>query len=418
MLRHSSTIALVAIAFSLSRFPALGFGGSPAPQFSKPVDYDPELTGAQYVVVGDVLHRGIEDLVVTHANDSFGHISLLVGNGDGTFARAKIVYQGTRNNAVLQARLADANGDGIPDLIMVTTDLAGVAYLTVALGDGHGRFHQAGQTRFNDGPLVIGKFGSDRLPDVFVQASYAVPAAIYRSNKHGGFSSVQLPYGGGAGGLIAVDVNHDGNLDLVGIGQSPSLAYPEQLQTLIGTGNSYFFLPPIYTRPSLEESQSTGNNTGITAAAGDLRGTGNLDLIVFGSDFQYGLTIGGSVYFGHPDGSFDPPLLLPLSPKGGLGTAGNGAAIADFNGDGIADIFLTTNASLQPTGTFVLSGAGDGTFPLELQTLVPIRPLYPHVIAADLNNDSRPDAIVSDQTSNRGVWVLLNTATRTRVPNR
>jgi FG-GAP-like repeat len=147
-----------------------------------------------------------------------------------------------------------------------------------------------------------------------------------------------------------------------------------------------------------------------------LRGHGDIDLVVFGSDFQYGLTIGGSIYFGHPDGSFDPPLLLPLNEIGGFGATGNGAAIADLNGDGLADIFLTTQSSQQPLGTYVLRGLGDGTFPLNLQTLVPVQALFPHVVVTDLNNDSRPDAIISDQTSNHGVWVLLNTTSSERVP--
>lgn len=381
------------------------------PTFSRPVEYDAEVTGAQDVVVGDVLHRGINDLVVTHANDNFGHVSLLLGTGHGTLGPPQRVFVGSINDELIRAVLADVNGDGNLDLVMQTLDSVGNAFITVALGDGRGHFKVTSQTPTFNGPFIVGKFGPDTLPDVFVQAAYALPALVLRSNGRGGFTTVRLPYGGGAGGLVAADVNHDGRLDLVGIGQGPDSFFIEQLQTLFSTNDSRVFAPPKYTDPSLLESQTTGTNSGITAAAGDLRGIGATDLVVFGADFQYGVNVAGTVYLGHRDGSYDPPLLLVIAAVRAFGSS---AGIADFNGDGIPDIVMTTADTGLPMPTYILRGVGDGTFPVELETTLPVFPLYPHLQVADLNGDGRPDIVISDQKTHHGVWVILNTTPGSR----
>ncbi len=409
--KYLSTCAAAAVLLSGHPRPAVAKVVGGPPSFSQPVDYDAELTGSQYVAVGDVLHRGIDDLVVTHANDGFGHVSLLLGNGRGQFGSPQRVFSGTLDDLLLKAVPADVNGDGNLDLVIQTMSNGGQQFITVALGDGNGHFKKASQTPTFSGPFVVGMFAPDKLPDVFVQAAFAVPSMLLRSDGKGGFSTSELPYGGGAGGLVAVDANHDGRLDLIGIGQSPMRFFLEQLQTLFGTGDSIGFAPPVYTAPSLLESQITGTNSGITAAVGDLRGTGDEDLLVFGADFQWGIDVAASVYLGHRDGRFDPPLLLPVV---GVQAFGNSAATADLNGDGIADIAMTTSNAGSPTETYVLRGVGDGTFPLELQTTLPVAPLFPHLVVADLNGDGKPDVMISDQTSHRGVWVFLNTTPRNR----
>lgn len=417
--------AFLAAVFVLSQsmnFALASVVGQP-PTFARPVAYGADRDGAQYVVIGDVLHRGVDDLVVTHANNLAGYVSLLLGTGRGTFRAPQTIFSGTNSNAVVVAKLGDVNGDGFLDLVMLTVDQSTYAYyLTVALGDGKGHFTQTSRVAYPYGnytnyvpDFYIGKFGPDRFPDIFVQQPYGASSAVFRSNGHGGLSSAYtLAYGGGVGGLVPVDVNHDGRLDLVGIGQGPSAKHQEQLQTLFGTGDARFFAPPVYTLPGLEESQF--GTFARTAAAADLRGDGNTDLIVFGSEYRYGVPIAGEVYLGRPGGSYDPPLLITVAP-GPFGVGGPSAVAADFNGDGIPDVVLTTMSSGSPggTGTFVLTGAGDGTFPVPLQTLLPVTPLLPHVAVASLvRGDKRPAIVISDQTANAGVWVLLNTSNEAR----
>jgi hypothetical protein len=370
------------------------------PKFANPVEYDATVTGAQYVDVGDVLHRGINDLIVTHANYGYGYVSMLRGTGRGTFGMPQIIFKGNGGDIVNQAHIADVTGTGKLDLVMATSNAGGQAFITVALGDGKGHFTRASQTPVYSGPIVIGKFGPDTRDDVFVQAAYALPAMLLLSNGKGGFQVNRVSQGGGEGGLIAVP-GKAGRVDLIGIGQSPNLNLLEQLQTLVGIGKPPYLKNPIYSPPSLLETIITGINSGISAAAGDLRGEGNNDLLVFGADFQWGFSVAATVYLGRHNGTFDPPLLVPINATRAFGSA---AAIADFNGDGIPDIFMTTGGG----NTYALRGIGDGTFPLALQSSLSFDPLYPHIAVANLKGGRLPDLVVSDQLGGNGVWAILN----------
>ena len=404
-----SSAAVAIVLFTAATMSSARTVGGP-PTFANPVAYDTIVSGAQYVVAGDVLKRGIDDLIVTHANFEFGYVSMLKGTGRGTFGPPRVVFKGSTNTQILEAHLADLTGTGKLDLVMKTQTDAGDIQITVALGDGRGNFHQTSQTYVFDGPITIGKFGRNKRDDVFVQEAYALPSLLLISDGSGNFRLTQAPYGGGHGGLFAV-AGGGGHLALIGIGQSPNLYAVEQLQTLVGTGTPPYFNAPIYSPPSLLETQITGYNSAISAAAGDLRGNGSSDLLVFGSDFQSGMSIAASVYLGRPDGTFDPPLLVPINaPR----AQGDQAEIADFNGDGIADIFMTTSDAGSPMNTYVLRGVGDGTFPIELQSILSFRPLFPHMEMANLKGKGLPDIIVSDQTSGQGVWVILNTTVSAR----
>jgi hypothetical protein len=88
-----------------------------------------------------------------------GQISVFLGNGDGTL-------QPPRNLSTLvdpgPLAVGDFNRDGVPDLALLT--LPG---LTVFLGNGDGTF-QPGPTYANGGPgaLAVGDFNGDQFPDV------------------------------------------------------------------------------------------------------------------------------------------------------------------------------------------------------------------------------------------------------------
>ena len=69
------------------------------------------------MAVADLNGDGFPDLVVANhlgtSTSPAGHVSVLLGNGDGTF-RAAVDYDlGSLVNAVA---VGDFNGDGIPDL--------------------------------------------------------------------------------------------------------------------------------------------------------------------------------------------------------------------------------------------------------------------------------------------------------------
>src|SRR5207249_10317895 len=105
------------------------------------------------VAVGDFNVDGIEDLVV--ANPGYrvsdpGGISVLLGNGDGTFHAAKSFAAGTAPSSVA---VGDFNGDGNPDLAVAN---AGSNDVSVLVGNGDGTFQAARGFAAVGGVLAVG----------------------------------------------------------------------------------------------------------------------------------------------------------------------------------------------------------------------------------------------------------------------
>ena len=86
---------------------------------------------------------GKPDLVV--ANDGSNTVSVLLGNGNGTFQAQQTFATGVDPTSVA---LGDVNGDGKPDLVVAND---GSDTVSVLLGNGNGTF-QASQAFAADGP--------------------------------------------------------------------------------------------------------------------------------------------------------------------------------------------------------------------------------------------------------------------------
>src|SRR5437879_4782176 len=121
--------------------------------------------GAWSLAVGDLDRDGHSDLAV--ANRVTTNISVLLGNGDGTFQAA--VNYSTATNPVSVA-VADFNGDSKPDLAVVSLGSTNVA---VRLGNGDGTFQSAVEyaagTNLNS--VAVGDFNGDGKADLLVAGS-------------------------------------------------------------------------------------------------------------------------------------------------------------------------------------------------------------------------------------------------------
>ncbi len=84
------------------------------------------------VAIGDVNGDGKPDLVV--ANSGSNTVSVLLGNGNGTFQPQQTFAAGP---AQLAVAVGDVNGDGSPDLVVTN---AGNNTVSVLLGNGNGTF--------------------------------------------------------------------------------------------------------------------------------------------------------------------------------------------------------------------------------------------------------------------------------------
>jgi uncharacterized protein YjdB len=134
--------------------------------------------------------------------------------------------------------------------------------------------------------------------------------------------------------------------------------------------------------------------TAEISATGDFDEDGKPDLVTVAN--------GGpaTVMLGNGDGTFTPltPIEFQAPPGAPTPFGATGVAVGDFNGDGHADLALTTLSGPFRAQIVILFGSGDGTFQAG-PTLYPSNTsLAPGgIIAADFNNDGKMDLAVIDQ---------------------
>ena len=86
------------------------------------------------MAVGDFNGDGVPDLAV--ANSSSNNVSVLLGNGDGTF-QAAVDFGAAGGPLLFSVAVGDFNGDGMPDLAVASG--GGVSVLINNTPSGHVR---------------------------------------------------------------------------------------------------------------------------------------------------------------------------------------------------------------------------------------------------------------------------------------
>lgn len=309
------------------------------------------------IVTGDFNGDGKTDVAVggiTNPVTEAGAVAVLLGNGDGTFQAPSTYATGSYPSFIATG---DFNGDGKLDL--VTANLADSS-LSLLLGNGDGTFKTATNMAASDSPrwVAVADFNHDGKDDLAVATNRSI--LVYLGNGDGTFQSPSSLTGFFS---VAVgDFNGDGNLDLAACGSDS-----ESVVVLLGNGDGTFGSPTSFT---------TALDPGVVAAA-DFENDGKTDLLTV-NNFANSV----SILHGNGDGTFvDAPTTGP---------PGSSIVEGDFNGDGKADIAVSTGSAIA-----VLLGNGNGTFQNEVD--YPVAGTGPGVIlSSDFNGDGIVDLAAVD----------------------
>lgn len=155
-----------------------------------------------WVTAADLRHDGKTDLVVTGWYYSVA--SVLLGNGDGTF-QAHVDYPTGTAPAVVLAY--DFNGDRKLDLATANYNNGQTGSVSILLGNGDGTFQTHADYTAGTGPdgLAVGRFDGNRTADLAVADLIGNTMSILPGNGDGTFGAAQnfatekYPLGIGAG---------------------------------------------------------------------------------------------------------------------------------------------------------------------------------------------------------------------------
>ncbi len=342
-------------------------------------------TSIHFAVSSDFNNDGKADVAVT--NNTADNVSILIGNGDGTFVTPSNTSTGAGTGPI-EVVAVDLNNDNNQDVVTVNRTTNNISVL---MGNGGGGL--AAAVQYATGATLVeglasGDFDGDGDKDVVVIDLVGNNALVLLNNGSGVFGAA-VAYNSGAGTfpyeVTVGDFNNDGKLDLA-VGCTIAT---KQVAIFRGNGNGTFVTPPSYF--------AVADNAGLLAAA-DLNGDGNLDLVVPNA----GGSSSVSVLIGNGAGSFAAAVNYATG-----ATQPYGLVLADINHDGVIDIVTD---SLNSAKLSTLLGVGNGTF--STASVYTIALQSNSLAAGDFNGDGRTDLVAAPSASSSAVSILLNSPTQ------
>lgn len=333
-----------------------GVGGG---KFS-PNGFLPELNVGQ-VVAADFNHDGNPDIAFVPPSGDAGGVTILLGNGDGTFKTDRLGSPITQSidvgGTAKFITLADFNGDHVPDIAVSVcrTPTAGPCDTKVFLGRGDGTFRLSATLPDGGGPIVAGDFNADGHQDLAVVAGNLI--ALYLGKGNGAFESPALASLSHVASIAVGDFFNSRRVQsLVALVVAP-----------VGSGQSSTFLHALRFSAGhlLVENQHLLQdhtpNPYLQVAAGDLNGDFKDDVFLAGGNLNNKPI--SAFMLGNGNGTFSNPVAAPSANVENFegGSVGPFPFIRDLGRDsrhdvglvwdtapfdaGGADILLNTNAT-------------------------------------------------------------------------
>jgi hypothetical protein len=269
----------------------------------------------------DINGDGALDLFLTARYDNF--VAVFLGKGNGTF-KSEVNYP--TGNIPFGVAAGDLNGDGKLDLAVADFNCPGTpcsdGYVSVLLGNGDGTFqgHVDYPVGVTPDAVTLADFNGDGKLDLAVgSGDPSATGSIFVLLGNGdGTLQPQTTWSTGATGnqplaLFTGDFNNDGKLDLISTNSSGN-----GISVLLGNGDGTFQNP-----------SSFGNAPESTAALADFNGDGRLDIGGNFGNFAYVLMLNSSAipvatlsqsFLTFPDqtnGTSSAPQSVTLTNSGG-----------------------------------------------------------------------------------------------------
>src|SRR3989441_5351857 len=379
------------------------------------------------LAVGDVNGDGLEDIYVGGAKWQAGQLYLQ--QRDGTFrASRQPAFQADSLSEDVDAVFFDANGDGYPDLFVVSggNEFWGdddALQDRLYINDGKGNFDRAtgALPRFSESGscVVVGDFNGDGYPDLFVgrravARKYGLPPRSYllQNDGKGHFRDVTLEKAPALAdvGMVSsaawIDYDGDGQVDLIVVGEwMPVRVFRQEQGRFVDRTAA----------AGLGGTEGWWN----TVTAVDLNGDGRQDLVLgnlgLNSYLRASRTEPARLYihdFGH-NGTLEQILTFskhgvsyPLAGRDGLvrlipQLRSRYPSYAAFGASRVEDIFPASDlskAKLLEAHLFTSAVAlnnGDGTFQLQpLPVEAQVAPVYA-ALAEDFDGDGHIDLLLA-----------------------
>lgn len=268
-------------------------------------------SGPYDVAVGRFNADNNDDIAVV--NSTSNNVSILLGNGNGTFSAPTNFITGA---SPISIAVADFNNDNKQDLVVANFGGFFSGAVSILLGNGNGGFNPGPNLRTRTQPSYVatGNFNGDSNTDLVVANFGADSVSVFFGNGNGTFQLNQnLDTGAGPVAIDVAVINEDSILDLI-VANYNADSYTTFFGNSNGNGNF----------GAGQTTTGVGPNPISLVAAGFLAG----------GNSQVALALSGT-----------NQINIPFSNFFNVGSNPNAIVKGDFNGDGLFDIASVNSGS-------------------------------------------------------------------------